>query len=38
MERHEVEDAAKLRALQGDICIGYAALDRGAFKEFENAG
>lgn len=37
VEQREAEDAAKLRALREAARIGVAALDRGEFREFENA-
>lgn len=36
VEQREAEDAAKLRALREAARTGFAALDRGEFKEFEN--
>jgi len=36
VERRESEDAAKLRALRDAARVGFAAIDRGEFKEFED--
>jgi antitoxin ParD1/3/4 len=36
LEQSEAEDAGKLKALQEAARAGVAALDDGAFKEFEN--
>ena len=37
IERRELEQAAKLRALQTATEAGIAALESGAFKDFANA-
>lgn len=37
VESREVEEAAKLEALRAAARLGIDALDRGAFKEFEDA-
>jgi antitoxin ParD1/3/4 len=37
VERREAEEAAKLEALRAAAEIGVAALERGAFKEFDDA-
>jgi antitoxin ParD1/3/4 len=34
---HNVEEAAKLRALRAAAQLGISALDRGEFKEFADA-
>ena len=36
VEQREAEESAKLTVLREAACVGFAALDRGAFKEFEN--
>src|SRR3984893_16544611 len=36
VERRDAEDAAKLEVLREAARVGFTALDRGAFKEFEN--
>jgi antitoxin ParD1/3/4 len=36
VEQREAEDTAKLEALREAVQIGFDALDRGEFKEFEN--
>lgn len=36
VEQREAEDAAKLKVLRETARVGFAALDRGEFKEFEN--
>ena len=36
MEQREAADAAKLQALRDAARVGFAALDRGEFKEFES--
>ncbi len=36
VEQREAEESAKLKVLREAARVGYAALDRGAFKEFEN--
>jgi antitoxin ParD1/3/4 len=38
IERREAEDAAKLAALRSATAIGVADIERGAFKEFLDAG
>ena len=37
IEKRELEEAAKLDALRGAARLGVSALDRGEFKEFEDA-
>ena len=37
VEQREAEDASKLKALRSAARVGIAALERGEFKEFENA-
>ena len=37
VERREAEEAAKLEALRAAAQIGVVALERGAFKEFDDA-
>jgi antitoxin ParD1/3/4 len=37
VERREAEEAAKLEALRAAAQVGLAALERGAFKEFDDA-
>jgi antitoxin ParD1/3/4 len=36
VEQREAEESAKLKVLQEAARVGFAASDRGAFKEFEN--
>lgn len=36
VEQREAEDTAKLAALREAVQIGFDALDRGEFKEFES--
>jgi len=36
VEQREAEDVAKLETLREAARIGFDALDRGAFKEFNN--
>jgi antitoxin ParD1/3/4 len=36
VEQREAEDAAKLEVLREAARIGFGALDRGEFKEFDN--
>ena len=36
MEQREAVDAAKLEALRDAARVGFAAIDRGEFKEFES--
>ena len=36
VEQREAEDAAKLRALRNAAGVGFGALDRGEFKEFDS--
>jgi antitoxin ParD1/3/4 len=36
VERRESEDAAKLKALRKAAQVGFAALERGEFKEFDS--
>lgn len=36
VEKREAEDATKLKALREAAQIGFAALERGEFKEFDN--
>jgi antitoxin ParD1/3/4 len=36
VEQRDVEDAAKLAALQEAAAVGFGALDRGEFREFDN--
>ena len=36
VEQRNAEDAAKLEVLREAARVGFAALDRGEFKEFEN--
>jgi antitoxin ParD1/3/4 len=36
VEQREAEESAKLTVLREAARVGFAALDRGAFKEFEN--
>jgi antitoxin ParD1/3/4 len=36
VEQRESEEAAKLAALREAARVGFAALDRGAFKEFDS--
>jgi antitoxin ParD1/3/4 len=36
IEQRQTEEASKLKALREAARIGFAALDRGEFKEFED--
>jgi antitoxin ParD1/3/4 len=36
VEQREVEEATKLKALRAAARMGFAALDRGEFKQFES--
>jgi antitoxin ParD1/3/4 len=37
VEQREAEDAARLDVLRGAARVGFSALDRGEFKEFDSS-